>query len=266
MNFCKGCNMKHLSLAFVLFLSLGIISGCSSTPDPEAETAEELYNQAYKKLEETSYKKAAEDFERVELEHPYSKWAVKAKLMGAYSFYKAKDYDSAIIALDRFIKFHPGNQDIAYAYYLKALCYYDQIKPVSKDQGNTEQALISLQQVVMRFPDSEYAKDAALKIVLAQDHLAGHEMEVGRYYLSQDNYLSALNRFSTVVNNYQTTSQIEEALYRQVEIYTIIGLPEEAATAGRVLAYNYPKSPWTAKANQILKTESTKDNADHPVD
>ncbi len=244
--------MKHTAFYLGLFLSLGLLAGCASDKDQEPATAEELYNQAYEKLEQTSYKKAAEDFEKVEMEHPYSKWAVKAKLMAAYSFYKAKDYDSAIIALDRFIKFHPGNQDIAYAYYLKALCYYDQIKPVSKDQGNTQKALECLQQVVMRFPDSEYAKDAKLKIVLAQDHLAGHEMEVGRYYLSQDNYLSALNRFSTVVNYYQTTSQIEEALYRQVEIYTIIGLPDEAKTAARVLEYNYPQSPWTAKAAKLI--------------
>lgn len=245
--------MKYALLFLGLFLTSGILSGCAATTEPEAETAEDLYNQAYKKLEQTSYKRAAADFEKVELEHPYSKWAVKAKLMGAYAYYKAGDYDSAVIALDRFIKFHPGNQDIAYAYYLKALCYYDQIKPVSKDQGNTEKALEALQQVVMRFPDSEYAKDAKLKIVLAQDHLAGHEMEVGRYYLSQENYLSALNRFSTVVNYYQTTSQIEEALYRQVEIYTTLGLTDEARTAAGVLEYNYPKSPWAAKAARLLK-------------
>ena len=118
-----------------------ILGGCASAPDTENMTAEELYNYAYKKMEQTSYKTAAENFEKVELEHPYSKWAVKAKLMGAYSFYKAKDYDSAIIALDRFIKFHPGNQDISYAYYLKALCYYDQIKGPEKEQSNTQKAM-----------------------------------------------------------------------------------------------------------------------------
>ena len=233
-------------LGLALMLS---ISGCASTDkDTDQMSAEELYNLAYEKMEQTSYKTAAETFEKVELEHPYSKWAVKAKLMGAYSFYKAKDYDSAIIALDRFIKFHPGNQDVAYAYYLKALCYYEQIVGVEKDQENTRLALQALRQVITRFPNTEYAKDASLKLELTYDHLAGKEMEVGRYYLKQENYLSALNRFSVVVNDFQMTSHIEEALYRQVEIYTILGLKKEAADALRVLERNYPKSLWYQKA------------------
>ena len=238
-------------LGLALMLS---ISGCASTDkDTDQMAAEELYNLAYEKMEQTSYKTAAETFEKVELEHPYSKWAVKAKLMGAYSFYKAKDYDSAIIALDRFIKFHPGNQDVAYAYYLKALCYYDQIKGPEKEQSNTQKAREGFEQLIKRFPNSEYAKDAEQKLILIKDHLAGHEMYVGRYYLNQENYLSALNRFSSVVNNYQTTAQIEEALYRQAEVYSILGLSEEAKTAARVLEYNYPKSPWAAKAQKLIK-------------
>lgn len=246
--------MKKHTLILTLFLALGVLSGCSSTKDDDDnKTAEETYNEAYEELEKTSYKKAAETFEKVELEHPYSKWATQAKIMGAYAYYKNNDYDSAIINLDRFIKFHPGNKDIAYAYYLKALCYYDQIKDVNKDQSITQKALESFQQVVMRFPDSEYSKDAEFKIALTKDHLAGHEMEIGRYYLSQKNYLSALNRFSVVVNQYQTTSHIEEALYRQVEIYTIIGLPDEAKLAAKVLEHNYPKSSWTSQAAEIIK-------------
>ena len=179
--------MKHTAFYLGLFLSLGLLAGCASDKDQAPATAEELYNQAYEKLEQTSYKKAAEDFEKVEMEHPYSKWAVKAKIMGAYSFYKAKEYDDAIMALDRFIKFHPGNKDIAYAYYLKALCYYDQIESPENDQGNTSKALAALEQVVLRFPNSEYAKDAEQKIILAKDRLAGQEMVIGRYYLSQKN-------------------------------------------------------------------------------
>lgn len=173
--------------------------------------------------------------------------------MSAYAYYKDKDYDSAIINIDRFIKFHPGNKDIAYAYYLKALCYYDQIAPVEKDQSNSERALEAFRQVVIRFPNTEYAKDAEFKMALASDHLAGHEMEIGRYYLSQENYLSALNRFSGVVNNYQTTTHIEEALYRQTEIYTIIGLPDEAQLSAKVLQHNYPKSKWFARAQRLVK-------------
>lgn len=246
--------MKKTSLVLGLFVALGLLSGCSSTKENiENPTAEQVYNQAYELLERTSYKKAAETFEKVEMEHPYSKWATQAKIMSAYAYYKDKDYDSAIINIDRFIKFHPGNKDIAYAYYLKALCYYDQIAPVEKDQSNSERALEAFRQVVIRFPNTEYAKDAEFKMALASDHLAGHEMEIGRYYLSQENYLSALNRFSGVVNNYQTTTHIEEALYRQTEIYTIIGLPDEAQLSAKVLQHNYPKSKWSARAQRLVK-------------
>ena len=182
-----------------------MLSACAGSQD-EPKTAEELYNLAYQQLEKTSYNKAAKNFEQVEMEYPYSKWAVKAKLMGAYAHYKDKAYDDAIINLDRFIKFHPGNKDIAYAYYLKALCYYDQIGSVERDQSNTSKALDAFNVVINRFPDSDYAKDARAKIDLTLDHLAGKEMEIGRYYLKGQNYLSALNRFSEVVTKYQTTS------------------------------------------------------------
>lgn len=188
--------MKKLTLLFCCLLGLGLVTACSSTPEPEDnKSAEQLYNTAYKLLNKTSYQKAAETFEKVELEHPYSKWATKAKLMGAYAYYKDQKYDDAIISLDRFIKFHPGNKDIAYAYYMKGLCYYEQITGVEKDQNNTKKALEAFRQVIVRFPDTEYAQDARLKLDLIYDHLAGQEMEVGRYYLGQHNYLSALNRF-----------------------------------------------------------------------
>ena len=249
--------MKKIALLFSLFLSLGVISACSSTPEnDDNKSAEELYAKGYKLLNKDMYQKSAETFEKVELEPPYSKWATKAKLMGAYAYYKDRKYDDAIISLDRFIKFHPGNKDIAYAYYLKALCYYDQIVTVEKDQGNTEEAYKALQQVIFRFPDTDYAQDARLKLDLTKDHLAGKEMEIGRYYLSQNNYLSALNRFSTVVNDYQTTSHIEEALYRQVELYTILGMPDEARNAEKVLGHNYPQSKWYHKARAVLKGET----------
>ena len=249
--------MKKIALLFSLFLSLGVISACSSTPEnDDNKSAEELYAKGYKLLNKDMYQKSAETFEKVELEHPYSKWATKAKLMGAYAYYKDRKYDDAIISLDRFIKFHPGNKDIAYAYYLKALCYYDQIVTVEKDQGNTEEAYKALQQVIFRFPDTDYAQDARLKLDLTKDHLAGKEMEIGRYYLSQNNYLSALNRFSTVVNDYQTTSHIEEALYRQVELDTILGMPDEARNAEKVLGHNYPQSKWYHKARAVLKGET----------
>lgn len=245
--------MKRFALLFVCLLSLGLTVSCASTEKNEDEnkTAEQLYNTGYKLLNKTSYARAVQKFEAVELQHPYSKWAVKAKLMGAYAYYKDQKYDDAIMSLDRFIKYHPGNKDIAYAYYLKALCYYEQIGGAEKDQKDTVLALNALQQVMVRFPDTDYAQDAALKIDLTYDHLAGQEMEIGRFYLNQKNYLSALNRFSTVVNQYQTTSHIEEALYRQVEIYTALGLVKEKEDALKVLGHNYPDSKWYKQALKL---------------
>lgn len=243
---------KHILWLLVLVFALG---GCGTTPEEteSVKTAEQLYNTGYKQLEKTSYAKAAETFEQIELEHPYSKRAVKAKLMGAYAYYKDQKYDDAVLSLDRFIKYHPGNKDIAYAYYMKGLCYYEQIVGVEKDQNNTKLALQAFRQVIARFPDTEYAQDAKVKMDLIFDHLAGQEMEIGRYYLKQKNYLSALNRFSVVVNRFQTTPQIEEALYRQVEIYKILGLNKEAEDAAKVLDHNYPDSKWNRAAQKLLK-------------
>lgn len=243
---------KHILWLLVLVFALG---GCGTTPEEteSVKTAEQLYNTGYKQLEKTSYAKAAETFEQIELEHPYSKWAVKAKLMGAYAYYKDQKYDDAVLSLDRFIKYHPGNKDIAYAYYMKGLCYYEQIVGVEKDQNNTKLALQAFRQVIARFPGTEYAQDAKVKMDLIFDHLAGQEMEIGRYYLKQKNYLSALNRFSVVVNRFQTTPQIEEALYRQVEIYKILGLNKEAEDAAKVLDHNYPDSKWNRAAQKLLK-------------
>lgn len=237
------------------FTAVLMLNGCASDTSDSAEpvSVEHLYNRGHKLLAKTKYKKAAETFEQVELEYPYSRWATEAKLMGAYAYYKDEAYDDAIMALDRFIRFHPGNENIAYAYYLKAVCYFDQISDVNRNQGETAKALDALQQLVARFPNSKYAPDARQKITFARGNLAGQEMEIGRYYLGQHNYLSALNRFSNVVNNYQTTGYIEEALYRQVEVYTILGLNDEAKAAHRVLEYNYPKGSWTQKSAALIK-------------
>lgn len=235
----------------ILFGLLFLLAACASAPQNTNPSAEELYNQGYDEMQRTAWAKAAASFEKLELEHPYSKWAAKAKLMSAYAYYKDEKYDDAVLSLERFIRYHPGNKDIAYAYYMKGLCYYDQIVGAEKDQDNTAKALEAFNQVIVRFPGSEYARDAKGKMALIKDHLAGQEMEVGRYYLSQKNYLPALNRFSTVVKNYQTTPQIEEALYRQVEVYTILGLKKEAADSLRVLGHNYPKSKWYKMAVKL---------------
>lgn len=221
----------------------------------EDKSAETLYTEAYNYLEKTSYQKAAETFDKVEMEHPYSKWATKSKLMSAYAYYKDEKYDDAIASLERYIRLHPGNKDIAYAYYLKGICYYDQIAPSQKEQSATKDAYETFMQLITMFPDSEYAIDAKAKMILIEDHLAGHEMAVGRYYLQNKEYISALNRFSTVSDVYQTTAQIEEALYREVEVYTILGLTKEALKKEEILRNNYPNSKWAKLAEELVAKE-----------
>ncbi len=239
---------------YVLFSVMAMLASCASNKDKDADLpVEDLYNKAYEDLQATRYKKAAEGFERVEVEHPYSQWAVKSKLMGAYAYYKDEKYDDAIMAADRFIRYHPGNKDVAYAYYLKGMSYYDQISSADKDQGNTEKAEETFSRLVALFPDSEYAEDARNKLNLTKDYKAGQEMIVGRYYLQQGNYLSALNRFNVVLENYQTTVQIEEALYRQVEIYGILGMNKYAQGYYKILKQNYPDGKWTEKAAKIME-------------
>ena len=242
--------MKKL---LIIGLAFALLSGCASTKEEEAKTAEQLYKEGYQYMLKTSWDRAAESFEKVEIEHPYSRWAVKAKLMGAYAHYKDKSYDDAVMSLDRFIKYHPGNQDAPYAYYLKGLCYYDQISPADKDQSNTAKAQDAFQQLILLYPQTPYAVDASHKMNLILDHLAGQEMEIGRYYLKNKNYLSALNRFNTVVKEYPNTPQVEEALYRTVELYVVLGMKTEAKTSLQSMQANYPQSNWTAKAEKLLQ-------------
>ena len=236
-----------------LFCGVLLLGACASDADKmNGMSAEELYNLAYENLGATKYAKAAEVFEKVETDHPYSKWAVKSKLMGAFAYYKEEKYDDAVIAIDRYLKYHPGNKDVPYALYLKGMCYYDQISSADKDQGDTAKAADAFGRLIALFPDSEYAKDAQNKMSLTEDYKAGQEMIIGRYYLNEGNYLSALNRFNVVLEEYQTTIQIEEAVYRQVEIYAILGLNNYAAGYYKILRNNYPEGKWTAKAAKIM--------------
>ena len=251
--------MKKIYLALIFGL---LVSACASKDETLNLPAENLYNMAYDNLEQTKYKKAAEQFEQLETEHPYSKWAVKAKLMAAYAYYKDESYDDAIIAADRFLKYHPGNKDADYAYYLKGMSYYDQISSADKDQLNTRMAEETFQRLVLLYPESKYAKDVMQKINLAEDYKSAQEMIIGRYYLNNGNYLSALNRFNVVLEQYQKTVQIEEALYREVEIYAILGMNKYANGYYKILQMNYPNGSWTAKAEEIInkinKTGKTK--------
>ena len=239
------------------FALITFLSACAGDKDKDAVAPDEpidtLYTKATDALDSGDYKEAAKQFSEVDRQHPYSQWATRAELMEAYADYQNLDYDAAIKALDQFIELHPGNADIGYAYYLRALCNYERILDVKRDQTSAREALKGLQDVVSRFPDTEYAKDATLKITLINDHLAGAEMEVGRYYVKRHLYIAAINRFKTVVDKYQTTSHVPEALERLVECYTALGIMDEAKKNAAVLGYNFPGSPWYQDAYNLLK-------------
>lgn len=213
---------------------------------------EQLYQEAAQALEDGDYQPAAKNFEEVERQYPYSQWATKAQLMAAYAQYQGGDYDAAIGTLDRFIQLHPGNDAIAYAFYLRAISFYERIADVRRDQSMTREAEKALQDVVGRFPDSAYARDATLKLSLVQDQLAAAEMEVGRYYLKRKIYNAALPRFQKVVAEFQTTSQTPEALHRMVECYLALGIRKEAQAAAAVLGHNFPGSNWYEYSYDLL--------------
>lgn len=242
---------------FLLPLTILALTACSSTDKIQSEVqieqdVEYLYSMAADALDQENYRKATKLFEDVERQYPYSQWATKAQLMAAYSSYLAQNYDEVFLALDRFIQLHPGNEHIDYAYYLKALSLYEQISDVRRDQKMTKEALGALNAVIRRFPDSKYARDARLKRDLTADHLAGKEMEIGRYYLNRGHINAAINRFRIVILRYQTTTHTVEALHRLVESYLTLGLVDEATRVAAVLGHNYPGSIWYKKSYDLL--------------
>ena len=235
------------------------LSACSSTGDKEKVTfedekisAEEQYNAAQTHLEKYRYKKAAQQFLDIERDYPYSKWATKAQTQAAYAFYRNQNYPEATGVLRRFIQLNPGNENVPYAYYLIALSSYNGISSVERDQGTTIEARRALQDVVNRYPDSDYGRDSLFKLDLVEDHLAGKEMDVGRYYLERNRYIGAINRFKKVVDDYSTTAQVEEALHRLVESYLALGVTPEAQKYAAVLGHNYPDSEWYKDSYDIL--------------
>jgi len=235
-------------LYIAVIMSVFCLAACGKGNDKDKEKppepAEKLYNDALAKLGEHEYKDAVKAFEEVERQHPYSELATRSEVMAAFANYRNGQYDDAVTTLDRFVRQHPGNPNTPYAYYLKALCYYEQITDVGRDQKITAQAQQALNEVVSRFPDSEYARDARIKLDLVADHLAGKEMEIGRWYERHLEYLAAINRFRTVVEKYQTTSHTPEALHRLVECYLKLGVVDQAKRYAAVLGYNYPDSQW----------------------
>lgn len=241
-----------------LVLALGT-AGCGTKKKEYVERpVEQLYNEALDHMQEKLYSEAVASFDEVERQHPYSAWATKAQLMAAYAHYLGNRYDNAILALDRFIQLHPSNRDVAYAMYLKGLSYYEQISDVARDQKITELALNSFKELIARFPQSKYARDAKIKIDLAHDHLAGKEMEIGRYYHEKNQYLAAINRFRNVVENYQTTTHVPEALHRLTEAYLSLGIVDEARKTAAVLGHNFPGSEWYIDSYEIVEGKTVR--------
>ncbi len=254
--------MLALMRVMLLLPILAFVPGCSTwtslfgekdevVPD---EPADKLYNEGVFLLnEKKDNKQAAKKFEEVDRQHPYSEWARKSLLMSAYSYYEAGSYEESITAAKRYIALHPGTPDAAYAMYLVGVSYFDQIPDVSRDQGRTERAIAALEEVVRKFPNTEYAANARRKVEGARDQLAGKEMTIGRYYESKKNFIGAINRFKIVVTQYQTTRHVEEALMRLTECYMTLGIVPEAQTAAAVLGHNFPESAWYKDAYGMLK-------------
>ena len=245
----KACSFPTSPLSILMFVTAGLLfASCAKDEQTAAiyveRPIEQIYNDAWKQVTAKNWLEAGRQFDEVERQHPYSIWARRAILMSAYCYYAGNRFPESIEASERFISLHPGNKDVPYAYYLKSVSLYEQINDVERDQQRTEEALTALQDLIQRFPDTEYARDARLKVDLTRDHLAGKEMTVGRFYLRQGEYVAAINRFHTVIDKYQTTNHAPEALERLTEAYMALGVVKEAQTAAAVLGYNYPGTGW----------------------
>ncbi len=250
---------KKILASLALGLAASAIGGCATSGGKKADTkyiardVNTLYSAAKEKLDGGDYQVSAALFDEVERQHPYSPWARRAQLMSAFSYYMGNKYTESISSARRFLSIHPGNKDAGYAYYLIGLSYYEQISDVTRDQKITEQALAALGEVQRRFPNSRYAADAGLKIDLVNDHLAGKEMEIGRFYERRALWLAASLRFREVVDKFQTTTHAPEALFRLTESYLALGVPAEAKKAAAVLGNNYPGSKWYERAYALMQ-------------
>lgn len=237
-------------------LVAGCGAGSDAPPDYVERPVEELYNTAQDLLDEGQFADAAVAFEEVERQHPYSTWATRSMFMSAYAYYEAQRYDDAIIAAERFIEWNAGSENVPYAQYLIGMSYYERISDVGRDQKMTGDARAAFTELVRRYPRTPYARDAGLKLDLIRDHLAGKEMEVGRFYLNRSDYVAAINRFTRVVEEYQTTTHVPEALHRLVEAYLALGVRDEALANASVLGYNYPGSVWYERSYALVTDPS----------
>jgi len=246
--------MAKISFSVSMLLALGVAAcgGVSIEGQYIERPVEEIYNSAHEELALGNFILATQEFDEVERQHPYSLWARRAMVMSAYTYYLQNKYDEAIATAQRFLALYPGNEQAPYAYYLIAMSQYERISDVSRDQRTTEFAMISLQEVVRRYPDSDYARDASLKIDLTLDNLAGKEMNVGRFYLERREYAAAAGRFRNVIERYGRTSHVPEALHRLTEVYMSLGVMAEAQNSAAVLGYNYPDSQWYRDSYSIL--------------
>lgn len=256
--------LRSLSIGMALALAVPL-AACAGddTPKPRAEVretpVEQLYQDALVQLDRANWIPCAQAFDEVERQHPYSVWARRAILMSAFCYYQANKYTESIQAADRFITLHPGNKDAPYAYYLKSISLYEQIVDVGRDQRRTEQAMAALSDLIRRFPQTDYARDARLKLDLTRDHLAGKEMSIGRYYLKRGEQVAGIGRFRNVLEKYQTTSHVPEALHRLVEAYLALGVIKEARAAAAVLGHNYPGSEWYEDTFALMQEYGQKD-------
>ncbi|HKM86989.1 MAG TPA: outer membrane protein assembly factor BamD [Xanthobacteraceae bacterium] len=261
----SGCTLRALAGLVALAFFAAPLIGCSifnkdddHIPD---DPADKLYNEGLFLLNnKQEYENAAKKFDEVDRQNPYSDWARKALLMSAYSYYQAQKYDDCVNSAKRYVTLHPSSPDAAYAQYLIGASYYDQILDVTRDQARADKAINALQEVVRKYPDTEYAFSAKKKINLARDQLAGKEMEIGRFYMKKRDFTGAINRFKVVVTQYQTTRHVEEALARLTEAYISLGILDEAQTAAAVLGHNFPDSPWYKDTYNLVKSAGGEPN------
>ena len=256
------CNLHSMKILPVLLFVYIFFSSCSSKRqiDPVEQVGlpvDSLYNEALDAVYSGNPKQAASLFEEVELQHPYSTWAVKAQLMAAWAYFEANDYPRSLASIERFIELYPAHKDVEYAFYLRALCYYEQIVDVERDAAMTQRAMDAFSELLRRFPNGVYAQDSKLKRDLASSNLAGKEMAVGRFYFRQGYISAAINRFQKVTDQYQSSNQVPEALYRLTASYTVLNLQEEANRSLRVAQYNFPNSTWTKKAETLMGIETS---------
>lgn len=247
--------MKQLKIKMILVCINALLLCSCATNDNEIpdQSVEQLYMQGYNYFKEKSYSESARYFDEIDRQHPYSVWAPRAQIMAAYAYYSENKYDDAVLILDRFIQLHPGNRNIVYAYYLKGLCYFEQMSDVSREQKMTEDALSTFQEVLSRYPHSIYIADINAKLKEIEAHLAGKEMAVGRYYLKHNDFIPAMNRFQTVLMEHPQTNQTPEALYRLIVCYVSLGMKQQAIQLNRVLQKVYPQDKWAQKASKIIQ-------------